>query len=282
MSQAVACFVHRGHRTFLSIAVAHAVNAGFRTIVIGDSQSRCRDAEFIDLREFESSARSFRDVYRHVGVNDAGYESFCYERWFILRDVMRHLSAPIWAFDHDVLTFDGLTTLGDGILWSRGPEPFMFNSAWTSLISDVRPLDILTDYYCRVFEDPKLHELLSQKHAFGGVPHLSDMYLLYELSELNKSVFLNAYQTSEKIGIDQNMTQNRNLGMDFELLCGYKIIGWDQKRPYVKRNNGSYQRFYSLHFQGTAKYLMPMMAQVPFEDEQATRDHCARMIQISS
>ncbi|MBE7181024.1 MAG: hypothetical protein INR71_07420 [Terriglobus roseus] len=278
MRRPVACFVHRGCPTFLSIAVAHAANAGFRPVVIGDQGAQCRDAEFVDIREFEQSRREFRSVYKHISVSDYEYEAFCYERWFVIRDFMRFESEPLWVFDHDVLSFEGLINLGEGILWSKKSNPFMFNSAWTSLISGIEPLNVLTSYYTQVFEVRSLREALSIKYAWEGSPHLSDMYLLLELSELDGSMFLDAYHRSEQIGIDQNMLQNMSIGARFELLHGYKLVTWQQGKPLVKLRDGGYQRFYTLHFQGNAKYLMPSMAQVPFENEDLIRERCARMI----
>ena len=87
-------FIHQGNTRYLKYAVAQANASGYETIVVGDaSVARDVDAgrlkcQFFLLSDLWGRATEFAGVYNHLSVNQEQYELFCFQRWYVIYELI--------------------------------------------------------------------------------------------------------------------------------------------------------------------------------------------------
>ena len=242
-------FIHFGSPLFLRYAYSQAVSLGYRVVVLGDAALQGEGfANLVHAQDYSSGLDDFRTIYRHIGANDYQYEYQCYARWFLLRNYMRQSPRPVLLLNSDVLIYPGVESLS-GHLGGRR----LLDTAWVNFVNDANCLDCFCEFLFEVFTDNSELETLSRKYAWQGAPHLSDMYLLFELAERHPSIVRQFSNSCHLLGFDNAML----LTQDYESINGHKAVQFVDGVPYCRRLSETQNiRFHLLHFQGTAKPLM--------------------------
>ena len=109
-------FVHKGNPYFLYSVLKQAkhTNPNSEIILLGDETNRSFSfVRHFNINDYFDSARNFAKVYQHHSPNPFGYELFCFQRWFVLKDfVEKELGSDAQFFycDTDTLLFENLST----------------------------------------------------------------------------------------------------------------------------------------------------------------------------
>ncbi|WP_330085185.1 hypothetical protein [Methylocystis iwaonis] len=250
-------FINQGMTAWLSYAVEQAERCGYRTIVLGDAESRnVTKGEFYLLDEFSGEADAFAAKYRHIGVNSPVYELFCYKRWFYLNALMKRLGVGVVHVDSDVLVYPGLSQI-----YSYVKPGQITNVPWINVFDSTQTLEFYLSFLHNVYDNECELDELSKKYAHEGTPHLSDMCLLYELGERAPTRVVNFKDFGHLIGFDNNFR-------DFQGYLSHqnhKLARFRDGIPYVARDVGGLTRFFMFHFQGVSKPLMQKLHTLPRE-----------------
>lgn len=251
MTNTTVVFVQAGFPHFLKYAVEQAMSCGYRVVVLGDSsvgdEIRC---EFYNFDDYFSRARDFASRYKHIGSNSPDYELFCFQRWYIVRDVMDSIGGDIIVLDSDVLAYEGIDYIK-----SLCKEKRMFNVPWVNYFSSTEDLDFYLDFVDEVYLDQDRLERLSHKYVYAGVPQMSDMYLFYEIGEVYPREVLNIRDFGPYLGIDSCF---RDI-VAFKNEHHHKTVSFEGNIPFCELEVGGRTRFFTFHFQGISKPLMQYM-----------------------
>jgi len=69
-----------------------------------------KDYKCIDITKYINNNSEFDKVYQHHSTNSYQFEKSCFDRWFILKDVVQELNIPYFFYaDCDVLVLRDLT-----------------------------------------------------------------------------------------------------------------------------------------------------------------------------
>lgn len=250
-------FLQVGDKAPINIAAQQAVIACPNSDVILLTDEDCPlppSVKQFRIGDYGNGFNVFRQAYKHTSANPEGYELICFARWFFVREfVQRHKISRFCIFDSDIMLFSPVEHFAaefDGHMAG--------NWAWANYFSDISALDVMCDYYLSVFRDPPLLAQLAEKYRQHGQPHVSDMYLLFELAESDKR-FLDQKDFPAK-GYDCNIQLSED-GI-FEMNGDIKYLTFaPNSRPVAKRcQDGAAVPFHFLHFQGLAKRLMTQVA----------------------
>ena len=249
-------FMRIGAKRFLEIAVRQAALASpaSNVILLTDLVlPNLPEITQVALTDHREAAAKFERVYRHTSVNDAQYEMFCFSRWFYIRDfVRRHGIERFCVFDCDILLFDPVEHFVaefDG--YQAG------NWTWANVIC-ARALDLMCDYFERIFRDRQLLTVLAERYRIGDAPHISDMMALLELAK-GDPVFLNQNALPAK-GFDDNINQSMDGLFVMDGPIKWLTVGADGIPVGRCAGDGAAVPFHFLHFQSDAKSLMAKFA----------------------
>jgi hypothetical protein len=208
----------------------------------------------VPLGEHYDAASNFKQLYRHVSVNDFRYELFCFTRWFYIRDfVRRHGIARFCMFDCDILLFSPVEVFAAEFGgYTAG------NWAWANTISSLEALDLICEHFETVFRNRRLLAAIAEKYRIGATPHVSDMLALFELAE-GHPAFLNQHTLLAR-GFDDNI--NGSSGGLFLMDGPIKSLTVGANGiPLARRtSDGAEVPFHFLHFAGPAKIRMAEFA----------------------
>lgn len=251
MSNLTVVFIQAGFPTFLKYCVEQAKSCGYRVIVIADPSVGAEvQCEFYNMYDYFTRATDFASRYRHIGSNSKDYELFCFQRWYILRDLMDTIGGDIIALDSDVLAYPGLGYIRN---FARGKK--LFNVPWVNYFKTPEHLDFYLDFVDSVYRDPQQIEAISRKYLYSGTPQISDMYLFYELGELYPQHVSNIREFGPYLGIDSCIRDIAGFKHDNH----HKNVSFENGIPYCDRDVGGATRFFTFHFQGISKPLMQYM-----------------------
>lgn len=197
------------------------------------------------------TASAFAPNYKHSHVMSYEYNLFCFQRWFLLRDFMRHNQIPSCCYiDSDVMLYEDVSKP----IYSD----FMMEFVWTNFVN----LDIL-DRFCLFitaqFANPGMYEQLVQEtkqmgHMSKNLPLVSDMVVgLLFLRQFPQYVY-----THGQYG-DSLFDENINRPIWAESLEDKRKIYLKDGQLYTRDvAKNKYIRLNSLHFQGLVmKEFMP-------------------------
>jgi hypothetical protein len=240
-------FVQLGSARFLKYAYYQALSIGCDAVVIGnDELGEIKYARVEPAQVYSEQAARFAGIYRHIGSNRPEPELLCFQRWFMLRDYMARSGRPAIHLDHDILVYPGVLELAQ-----RAAGYAMNDTAWTNPVATPEGLD----GFCRFIWDSYAQgdelDALARKYAFQNVPHLSDMWLLFEYGERRRDQVL-SFRHGVSVGFDSNVRVGHGYLADGHL----KAIEFIDGKPWCRRPDGTAQQFYTFHCQGIAKPLM--------------------------
>lgn len=236
------------HNQCAKYAVAQSLSCGYRTIVLSDSQDiAIGGAEFYNFSDYSKSADEFAKIYKHISSNDYDYELFCFQRWFLISELLREIRVPVWVIDSDVLVYPGL---GDLKHFAYGK---MWNIPHTNFFRGVEDLSLYTDFCMATFANESEIDRISK--AYTPSPHMSDMLLFFELGFQNSRIIPHVHILGQHFGLDYSVRHTNGFRHEND----HKIVEMRAGIPFCSRDIGGEVRFYTFHFQGMSKPLMQAM-----------------------
>lgn len=235
--------------------------------VIGDEECRAAlvvpGVEFVPIDGLRSSSGELRKVYVHLSENSPGFELFCLERWFVLRDFLhqRQLDS-VWHFDSDVMVYEDLK--GEDARMADMDFSYVKISGHSSYFR-ASALDKLCSF---IFENYRAEpqtkwlqgtyvECLAAKKPDA----ISDMFFI---SEFVKQDGLRSGDVSLPAEGHSVFDANIRFSNGYEMDGDLKRITFTDQQPYaLDLETQKLQRFATLHFQYLAKHQMPRFLRPP-------------------
>lgn len=187
---------HLGNPSYLinCIDQAKITNPKNPIILIGDQSNRQPGVQHFDIYAPNSpileDVCKFRNIYKHNSHLRPKFESFCIERWFLVRNVMRHLKLKqCCAIDSDVLLFcridDEAKTLQEYSMtfceWDQEKLLPHFN-----LIQNLCALESFCEFVLYTYhKSSHLQNIISLNQNPKGYSWVSDMSLFRSWSTTN-------------------------------------------------------------------------------------------------
>ncbi|MFD0750758.1 hypothetical protein ACFQZS_11450 [Mucilaginibacter calamicampi] len=232
-----------------------------------------RDFNCIDVSKY-LHGREFDSLYQHHSSNKYSFEKACFDRWFIINDVVNDLNIDYFFHaDCDVLITEDLNPTYAHLLQHNYDGSVMYfehdGKTITSGHSSFWSKKLLGDFCNFVSEKyadgAAFNEILNVTRSgfFLGNKNVSDMIFLdiFRRSTILKTLNLFSLE-DEGIGFDFNLNVSSNGWRKFfkiNKIYGIKAITRANKSVYAEEvDNGTRFKFYTLHFQGyITKSLIP-------------------------
>lgn len=249
-------FIHKGASPYLPYALhqARAYNPGARVVLIGDEAacSLARPEERVPLSKYMESADAFARTYKNLSTNTVGFELFCFQRWFALRDWMRAEGVERLVYlDTDALCYTDLTAESDR-LRGAGMTVVEGTGTWVTFLHDLSLFDALCSFMSTMFTEKLAHyEAVYADYQTRGVPGgICDMWAFQDFAAANHTRIVDLFEVVNGAIYDTHMLTPSGFRMDGEI----KAITFEGDRPYGTRvEDGARIRFHVLHFAGGSK-----------------------------
>jgi len=263
---------HLGNPTYLRYCLEQAkrVNPENPIYLIGDSSNHQLCATHFDIESPSSPLLDdislFRSIYKHNSHLRPRFESFCIERWFLVRNLMRHLKLnKCCAIDSDVLLFCHIDTEAKELEeysmtfceWDKHKLLPHFN-----LIQNASSLEAFCDFVIDTYSRPNLLRKIINNNTTKAGSWVCDMTLFKHWS---------AEYTQSKVAIFDNLDSNYQLfdprisstryfkssEFNFYLIKKWKKLRFRNGLALVQRkDNGNWQSMKIVHYHGIYKVLM--------------------------
>lgn len=265
-------FIHQGDNDYLSVALkcARRSNPEANIFLIGDESNDVFDfVRHYDIKDYFDGARQLAEVYQHFSSNSREFELFCIQRWFILREFLRHqnLSDCFYA-DSDVLIFADLKnewqkfsrfdfTLSEGT--SAGES---FWNSYESLDGFCKFVEAIYSREDTVHYD-KMLALWEGMRRGGNAGGICDMTFLGFYRSMHPETAGETTSIIDDSTYDHNILVSCNGDVLFAMQGGVKKIFWvsGDGRPWgsSREEQGRSVAFNTLHFAGRAKVHMELV-----------------------
>jgi hypothetical protein len=239
-----------------------------------------RDYNCIDISGYAQTERPFDKLYKHHSTNTYFFEKTCFDRWFIINDVVKDLNINYFVYaDCDVLILQDLKPVYDSLIKNKYDGTMMFferddnsiTSAHTSFWNN-KLLNDFCDFINAKYSDETAFNVLLKDTLAGKFldnTNVSDMILLNVFRIETKPNTLKLLSLEDKgICFDFNINVSYNgRRHSFVLTSGTKIKKMIRKGDGLyghvqnTEKKAEYLKFYTLHFQGyLTKSLIPVYA----------------------
>jgi len=228
---------------------------------------------------YSEGARQFSALYKHFSTNNAQYELFCYQRWFILRDFLSAYEFQRCVYlDSDILLYTDVAE--DAKKFDIYDFTLTENiNACTFFLNRKQALDGFCDFLLDLYsgKEPYFYDRMLAHYATRlnhGLPGgVCDMTAFQLYHEAHFGAIGEASQIIDNSLYDPAITTP---APGFEMENGIKKISWKNELPHGKHvATGKEIAFNSLHLQGQSKSLMHSLVQKHarkvIEDHDATR-----------
>ncbi|MDF2681172.1 MAG: hypothetical protein K0R47_2362 [Brevibacillus sp.] len=243
-------FIHRGDDDYLGYALAQAKwsNPNSPILLLGktiNQQFAQNGIIHVMIDDYMETAVNFAKVYKHIHYMPYEYNLFCFQRWFILRDFMRHHNIPKCCYlDSDVMLYTDVN--------QPQFETFSMEFVWTNFV-EIQRLERFCAFVTTHFENLALfgqvvafaHKTLD--HVRFGMPLITDMVLgVMYLKQFP------GYRMTHGLYHDAFFDGNIQQSYMTESLDGKKKVYLKDGILYCKeRQTNRDLKLYTLHFQGT-------------------------------
>jgi hypothetical protein len=268
-------FVHASCDNNIEYALRQAihVNPNRKVILLGDERNKHFSlfVHWFSFYDYTDGCGDFYSVYKHQSPNSAGFELFCFYRWFILRNFMLHHDLPVAFYsDSDNLWYDDIAVYEKAFRdadMATGLHPNSEDDFHYVVTPDFTYMNIdCIKRLCSSFQQLYSSELgyiyavTEIQKAEGGVPSISDMSAIGKFVKENRKI-LNIVNSLEEIDggiVDENINLSEINRHRFAMKDGIKDIVFHNGMPTCLelKENRRYI-FRALHFQGNAKRLIP-------------------------
>lgn len=269
-------FIHFGFNDIIRCAVQQASRLN-DVIVVGDASlaplAQLPRVTLLPLEQFQAGIDRFNAVYVHMHPRNDGFEQFCFSRWFVLRNVMQHLKLDtIFYADSDVMLFTDVSTrCGDYAHADCAycipyipPMPYPWGACGHCSFWTRKGINDLAEFNIACYTDRALLDRLKGKWSShlqpGAVPGgICDMTTLWLHHESGAFKVQNLLRPIKGHAFDHNMNIPHNLlENEYEMAGPIKHVRFQDGVPHAHRLTCNETIIFdALHFQGSAKVLMP-------------------------
>ena len=232
-----------------------------------------REFNCIDISKY-IQGREFDSLYKHHSANKYSFEKACFDRWFIINDVIKDLNINYFFHaDCDVLIPEDLNAVYTHLLQHNYDGSVMYfeengksvtsghSSFWSRTL-----LNDFCDFVCEQYgHEQAFNEILALTRSgfFLNNKNVSDMIFLDIFRRTTHLKTLNLFSLEDEgIGFDFNLNVAANgwrKVFKLDKLYGTKEIKRENRSLYAEEvPNATRVKFYTLHFQGyVTKALIP-------------------------
>lgn len=255
-------FVHRGAGNILKYALNQAkkFNPDSEICLLGD-ESNMFVSRFgirhIPINENFSYAEIFAEKFVNMSPNPAGYELFCFQRWFALAEYLekRDDIEDFVYFDTDVMLYCDVTEYASkyftqdydiSVCRGIGPQYTFFRKSTL-----YRMCEFMKKYYHEPSFYGKLCAYYDERFVKGGdYGGICDMTLLGWFAKEQNTLDTN--RIADGAVFDNSINRSEGFVMKGKM----KKVVLSGGLPYGILESGERIRFLGLHFQGAAKWYM--------------------------
>ena len=258
-------FVHFSNSDYLKYSLSQAKhsNPGSTIYLIGDDTNNCYDfVEHHFFLDYFQGAKDFSKIYQHFNITPYRYETFCFQRWFILLEflVAKGLEKCLYV-DSDTMLYVDVTVEQEKF------AQFDFTlshktSGCTFFLNRVEALSDFCQFIMDIYTKKERYyfdRMIAQYATFkrngmaGGACDMTvfDLYSYDHFGEIGEVA-----QIMDGSVYDPSISGPHP---GFETENGIKKIIWKAGYPYgIQLRTATEIRFNSLQFQGNTKRLMSL------------------------
>ncbi|MDR3217900.1 MAG: class I SAM-dependent methyltransferase [Dysgonamonadaceae bacterium] len=222
-----------------------------------DTNKHFKEVEHYPITDFFESAERFQNIYIHQSPNPYGYELFCFQRWFIVKDfIQKQGISHFLCLDSDVLiycnvneVFNEYLNFDFTICNYQAPCSTLFNKKALNEFCDFIQKLYTNEYYTNILEQ-RYKEFINKQREMGNSDMTAfELIQKYKTPKVKELTIINNHTCfDDNIGKAGNFEKEKN---------GLKKIYWINDKPHARlRENQQLTLFYSLHFQGRAKHFI--------------------------
>ncbi|HBE16397.1 MAG TPA: hypothetical protein DDW51_01970, partial [Cyanobacteria bacterium UBA11367] len=251
-------FIHQGDSDYLKYTLSQVKhsNPDSTVFLIGDAANAhyYNLAEFVDIFKYCNEAVEFAKIYQHYNTNSLGYELFCFQRWFILKNfLLENKIDKCLYIDSDVMLYANVAEEENKFKnWDLTLS--YETSPHCVFVNKLKTLEDFCNFICEIYTNPSLIKLMEskfeeriQQNLPGGA---CDMTAFIEYRRMHPSKIGELSTIIDNSKYDHNI----NLSEGFEMQDGIKNIYFVNGQPCCKDLKfGNPIKFNCLHFQGNAK-----------------------------
>ncbi|TWU58853.1 hypothetical protein Poly51_16330 [Rubripirellula tenax] len=258
-------FVHSGWAEHLYIATRQArlSNPDAEIVLIGDRDNRLMkwptSHHLVD--DYAVGVDRFRSNYVHRSPNPPSFETFCFERWFVVAQWMQtHDVDRAWVCDSDLMIYSNLSEVANR--FTSFDLGISYISGHSLMINRRQTVNELCDYINRMFEDADQRQFFDD--LFHHSPNeldrsISDMTAITHFSRSIPDRIVDLATIRDGSVLDYHIRQMDGFEGDH---C--KRVRWRDGKPFgYHRDHADPIQFHTLHFQGRAKQMIHRYATNP-------------------
>jgi len=273
MSQGIPIFfMHNVNSDYLKYSLHQAPisNPSSDVYLIGDeSNNMYPGINHMVIKDHFSEAAEFEKIYKHFSTNTRGFELFCFQRWFVLLEIMKVRNLDLVFFsDSDLMVYGDLNkvhaNLGMENIAFCIPDrqtKFRWTASGHSSFWTQKGLEEFCVFTMEMYAGDGLQKLEAkwdwqQEHNLSG--GVCDMTLLYLFYESYPDRVVNLLEERNGSAFDLSVNVSENLRSDeYKMKGKFKSFSWKGNQPYAhKTENDEAVAFNTIHFQERAKLLM--------------------------
>jgi hypothetical protein len=263
-------FIHKGYNTYLEFTLRQAKysSPNSEIILLGDSTNdRFLFLNHSDIAEYSSNANEFEKDYIHYSTNSYGYELFCFQRWFIIRDFMiKNKINDIFVSDSDVLLYSSIEDIYKKYFFDVDIALAIYNTNNVSAGISYWKLPVLEKFCERLkrnykdkYKIQEIKERWNKLKACNSLGGYSDMSAVTEFYLKNDTLrIFNLLKVHSNSVFDSQINLYSVEDSEaYDYRFGSKVFSWNLEKPYCyNKTRNTNIKFHLIHFQGPAKYLM--------------------------
>lgn len=257
--------IHKGFQDYLGYTLKQANKYNF-VYLIGDTNPNynLENYEFVNINELLDGCDEFASKYTHLSTNPMGYELFCYQRWFILKNFMKQRGLETTFYiDSDVMLFVNVDE--EWPKFNQYDMTLLHRTAAIASFITYNGVDNFCNLMNTIYSDKnsyaykKIASHFNVRQECGLAGGVCDMTLL-EYFHYNADCGGGPGRVGEMMQIIDGSTYDHNINVsdqDFAIKNGIKDFKIVDGAPYVYSEKLKRDiKFNSLHFQGNAKQLI--------------------------
>lgn len=248
------------------LAQAHLTNPGVPVILITDKGEYDKYVLKVDINSIGHAVLDFDKVYRHMNTNPDAYERFCFQRWFLVLELLRQTDQDrCVCFDSDVMVYTNVAQENDrlgkyDLTVTYGMSPHC------NYVGSRAGLERFCNFIMRMYTSPDILAKLQaeaaeiQSRRDGGICDMTAFRMYGQenpgrVGEIGLVENGTAYDHNIQMACPEGGEQQYGR---FEMINNVKGIRMINRTPFCRHELHGDVRMHALHFQGYSKPLIPI------------------------
>ncbi len=270
MEKATIIYIHIGYSFYLLPNLLHTRKQcpNARIILIGDKANQ-KIANFgfehYIIEDYKESADAFAKVYFHRSPNSYEFELFCFQRWFIIYDIVEKLGIEQFLVcDTDAFLFCDVQVEfmkysdSDFTITRNGTPCFTYFTKYN--------LRRFTDYILRCYTSEEGRRRIENYYQYLVDGHkkygISDMSAFVAIEHLDGAKPMHLDCVTDGNAYDHNYIDAND---GFKMIHGHKLTVWHDGQPYQFLNDSDKPILIKgIHMQGKAKFMLHQILPIKY------------------